>query len=124
MGRRTMEAMAMGSDVGDTAGAVTAEMGAVMETCEAYAEALFDGDEWFTQLTKWQDGDFRVLVWHGKGHAERPYRHRAEKITYRHHDGVIVYAEVTQRIDHHTDEYHESRHLERPFDDTGVGLDG
>jgi hypothetical protein len=85
----------------------------VVSRCESYAGELFGGEDQFTQVTKWQDGDFKVLVWHGKGHDESPYRSRAEKITYRHHDGLIVYADFTHRIDHHTDVYHESRVLER-----------
>lgn len=83
-----------------------------VEKCEAYADELFDGDEHFTQITKWQDGDFRILVWHGKGHEQEPYRRRAEKVTYRHQVGAFVYVDFTHMIDHHTDEYHESIVLE------------
>ena len=85
----------------------------VVSKCESYAEELFDDDKYFTQVTKWQDGDFRVLVHHGKGYGDAPYRSRAEKVTYRHHDGVIVYVDETRLIDHHTDETHESRELEQ-----------
>lgn len=85
----------------------------VVLKCETYAEECFDAEEYFTQVTKWQDGDFRVLVHHGKGYEDAPYRKRAEKVTYHHHDGLIIYVEKTRMIDRHSDEIHESRELER-----------
>lgn len=93
----------------------------VVAKCEEYADELFSGEEYFTQITKWQDGDFRVLVHHGMGHKQEPYRRRAEKITYRHFDGMIVYSDETQMIDHHSDETHESEKLERHSDPVDNG---
>lgn len=81
--------------------------------CEEHAEELFDGDEYFTSLTKWQDGDFRVEVRHGKTHEREPYRQRLEVVTYRHGDGAVVYADKTRFIDRHRTETHEQEVLER-----------
>jgi hypothetical protein len=85
---------------------------AAVKRCERHAEELFDGDTSFTQTTTWDDGDFRVLVWHGLGYDEEPYRQSAEKVTYNYEEGSIYYAEFTRYIDRHDDEYHESRRLE------------
>lgn len=95
---------------------ISATIQEVVEICERYGEELFDGEEYFTQVTKWQDGDFRVTVHHGKGHAESPYRQSAQQVTYRHEDGAVVFSDFTHLIDRHRDEYHESKVLELPFE--------
>lgn len=88
---------------------------AAVEACESHAAEEFEDDaESFTQITKWEDGDFRVLVWHGMSHERAPYRQDGEKVTYRHYNGEIVYAKVSRYIDRHLNETHESRVLERP----------
>lgn len=88
-------------------------IGDVVEKCEAYAEERFDGEEYYTQITKWQDGDFTVEVRHGMKHQREPYRQRSQRIFYRHHDGVIVYADCSDHIDRHRKEIHEQEELER-----------
>lgn len=89
------------------------EIETVVSKCEEYAEELFDGETYYTQITKWQDGDFSIEVHYGKGHERRPYRHRAEVIWYRHWDGAIVYADRSTLIDRQRKEVHEREHLEQ-----------
>jgi len=97
------------------------EIDELVEKCEEYAQEKFESDEYFTQVTKWQDGDFRILVHHGKGYdtpdenqtkQDVPYAKNAEQITYIKSDGHIVYVDKTRRIDRHSDIIHESEELE------------
>lgn len=85
----------------------------IVALCEEYAEELFEEEEYYTGITKWQDGDFKVLVHRGKGHSDQPYRHDAEVIQYRHFDGLVVYSKITRYIDHKYLECHDQRELER-----------
>lgn len=87
-----------------------------VETCERFASDLFDGDEFFTQVTKWKDGDFRVMVWHGMGYEQDPYKKRAQQVTYKHDDGAVVFSEFTHRFDRHHDEYLKSEVLVEDLD--------
>lgn len=58
---------------------------------ENHAEERFVGDERFTRLTLWDDGDFRVLVFHGFDTRRHGIRH-AEEISYQLSDGEMVYS--------------------------------
>lgn len=84
----------------------------MVELCEKYADEEFDGNESFTTVTSWQDGDFRIEVRHGKGHGKEPYCHNVESVEYRHHDGKVIYADFTRYLDHRYNEFHASKILE------------
>jgi len=97
------------------------EIDKLVEKCEKYAQEMFESDEYFTQVTKWQDGDFRILVYHGKGYEtpdenqtkqDVPYAKSREQITYVKSDGHIMYVDKTRRVDRHSDIIHKSEELE------------
>lgn len=88
---------------------------AAVALCESYADDRFEDDaDRYTQVTKWEDGDFKVRVKHGIGHEDDPYRHEEEVVSYRHFDGVVVYAKTTRLIDRHRKQVDTSVDLERP----------
>jgi len=94
---------------------VSDDMAHIVQKCEHYADSEFSEEAYFTQLTKWQDGDFRVMVWHGKGHEQQPYRQAYEKIEYVHQGddgGKIRYVAGVRRIDAHLNDIDETRILE------------
>lgn len=68
----------------------------MVEQCEEAAverfddESIEDGD-WFTSLSKWQDGDFRVEVKHGLGYDENPYSQVVEMVVYDHFQERMAY---------------------------------
>lgn len=88
-----------------------------VELCEEYADRLFDGDESFTQVTKWDDGDFRVMVWHGKGWLDSDTPAQvAERIVYKHFDGHVMYVEIERRPDRHQNLCRERKVLQTSID--------
>lgn len=84
-----------------------------VQKCEAYAEEIMGEDvSTFTQTTMWDDGDFQVMVWHGKGHEEQPWRQDAEKVEYNHFEEEFVYADITRMVHRHTIQTNEAIVLE------------
>ena len=84
-------------------GTQTEQILEAVEMCEEYANDHFAEWTYFTQVTKWQDGDFRILVSHGMGYLDRPHcriRHH-ERITYHHDHGEVVYSHVKKHVDRH-----------------------
>jgi hypothetical protein len=90
----------------------------MVRRCEKYADELFSENVYFTSITKFDDGDFRVETRHGMGHdganndRDDAYRQRYESITYVHTDGEVIYANRTRYIDAQFTETHEREVLE------------
>lgn len=40
---------------------------------------------WTCDVTLWEDGDYRFMIWHGSGHNER------EGLIYDHDDGIVYW---------------------------------
>lgn len=95
----------------------------MIRRCEAYADDLFEPEEdtgevtYFTSVTKFDDGDFRVETRHGMGHdgvnddRDDAYRQTYESVSYVHTDGDVVYAKCTRYIDARFEDTHDRRVL-------------
>lgn len=75
----------------------------------AYKRALELAEEHFvgekritTSFTQWDDGDFRVEVYHGFD-TRRNDMHHGEQIRYKQSEGEFVYANFTREFGWHTD---------------------
>lgn len=78
------------------------------EIQEAYQRALDHAEEHFvdtdgitTSFTQWDDGDFRVEVYHGFDTARRDIHH-GEQIRYKDSEGEFVYSNFTREHGWHT----------------------
>ena len=88
----------------------------VVERMESYANEIFSG-EYFTSITKFNDGDFRVVCRHGKGHKgsndpEDLYRQDFEAIRYHHIHGEMIWSDETRYIDGRFNDIHDREVLE------------
>ena len=75
----------------------------------AYQKALNHAEEHFvdtdgitSSFTQWDDGDFRVEVYHGFD-TRRCDMHHGEQIRYKQTEGEFVYANFTREFGWHTD---------------------
>lgn len=77
------------------------------DLCEYYADRLFDdGCNSYTAVTRWDDGDFRVVVHHGMQSDEVvedgdyiEYATYSERVIYKHFKGWMMYTVVARYPD-------------------------
>lgn len=72
------------------------EIEEVVTLCEWYADRLFEGEQSFTQVTKWDDDDFRIVVWqgHGWGHDDQGEYRVAERIVFKKSVDTMMYVKM------------------------------
>lgn len=71
-----------------------------------HADGLFVGEDRFTQVTLWDDRDFRVLVHHGFPQNGRPIHH-AEEVSFHCSRGEMVYSNLSHHFDRHKNRVHK-----------------
>lgn len=76
------------------------------EVDEVFEEKIGRDVSSFTQITMWDDGDFRIMRWHGMG-LDAPRTQEAKLVEFKLEQGVVEYAHVRRHRDHHMREFVE-----------------
>lgn len=83
--------------------------------CEWHAKKLFSDDKWFVDVTKWQDGDFRLMIWQGRGWGvddEKSQYREADRITFKRDDGDVIYTRLRRYPTRHVNKVVKRKVLE------------
>lgn len=82
----------------DTGDSVTSKTIRRVNKAQRLADEWLLGDDRYTELVLWDDGDFRVEVFHGFDSPKSVYSH-GERISYKESDGDFTYEIVVNRVD-------------------------